>query len=179
MYFAFSASFLMPNHSSSSQIPSPVSSAAASKSNLTSSRFISQALVSFHCCHGARPAWRQPQNKRAHADPPSPQPPRGQVVRTVSSIFALLFITAGLVYIAEQDVNPKIPDYFTAFYFALTTLTTVGFGDVVPVLRPTHIVPRSQNGARCGAVRCGALPRSAESRKDVRLGRPPLKPKGR
>ena len=80
-------------------------------------------------------------------------------MRTVSSIFALLFITAGLVYIAEQDVNPKIPDYFTAFYFALTTLTTVGFGDVVPVLRPTHIVPRSQNGARCGAVRCAAKKR--------------------
>ena len=30
-------------------------------------------------------------------------------------------------------MNPDIPDYFTALYFGLTTLTTVGFGDVSPV----------------------------------------------
>ena len=29
--------------------------------------------------------------------------------------------------------NPDLPDYFTALYFGLTTLTTVGFGDITPV----------------------------------------------
>ena len=29
--------------------------------------------------------------------------------------------------------NPNLPDYFTALYFGLTTLTTVRFGDITPV----------------------------------------------
>lgn len=49
------------------------------------------------------------------------------------SIYTLLSISTGLIYTAEEGVNPQIPDYFTALYFGLTTLTTVGFGDIVPV----------------------------------------------
>jgi voltage-gated potassium channel Kch len=56
-----------------------------------------------------------------------------QLARTVLSIFTLLSVSTGLIYTAEHDVNPNIPDYFTALYFGLTTLTTVGFGDIVPV----------------------------------------------
>jgi hypothetical protein len=56
-----------------------------------------------------------------------------QLARTVLSIFTLLSVSTGLIYTAEHNVNPNIPDYFTALYFGLTTLTTVGFGDIVPV----------------------------------------------
>jgi voltage-gated potassium channel Kch len=56
-----------------------------------------------------------------------------QLARTVLSIFTLLSVSTGLIYTAEHDVNPNIPDYFTALYFGLTTLTTVGFGDITPV----------------------------------------------
>ena len=56
-----------------------------------------------------------------------------QLARIVISIFTLLSITAGLVYTTEHGVNPEITDYFTSLYFSLTTLTTVGFGDVHPV----------------------------------------------
>ena len=42
-------------------------------------------------------------------------------------------VSTGLIYSAEHEVNPQIPDYFTALYFGLTTLTTVGFGDISPV----------------------------------------------
>lgn len=56
-----------------------------------------------------------------------------QLARVVISIFTLLGVTSGLIYSAEHKVNADIPDYFTALYFSLTTLTTVGFGDIHPV----------------------------------------------
>ena len=56
-----------------------------------------------------------------------------QLARIVISIFTLLSVTAGLVYTTEHRVNPEITDYFTSLYFSLTTLTTVGFGDVHPM----------------------------------------------
>ena len=36
-------------------------------------------------------------------------------------------------YTTEHIDNPEIPDYFAALYFGLTTLTTVGFGDIAPI----------------------------------------------
>ena len=56
-----------------------------------------------------------------------------QLARVVISIFTLVSVSTGLIYAAEHEVNPNIPDYFTALYFGLTTLTTVGFGDITPV----------------------------------------------
>ena len=56
-----------------------------------------------------------------------------EIARVVTSIFTLLFISTGLIYNAEHLSNPDLPDYFTALYFGLTTLTTVGFGDITPV----------------------------------------------
>lgn len=56
-----------------------------------------------------------------------------QLARVIISIFTLVSVSTGLIYTAEHEVNPNIPDYFTALYFGLTTLTTVGFGDITPV----------------------------------------------
>lgn len=56
-----------------------------------------------------------------------------QLARVIMSLFTLISVSTGLIYTAEHDVNPQIPDYFTALYFGLTTLTTVGFGDITPV----------------------------------------------
>lgn len=66
-------------------------------------------------------------------DPSDARPYQLQLARVVISIFTLLSITAGVVYSAEHEVNPDIPDYFTALYFALTTISTVGYGDIAPV----------------------------------------------
>ena len=55
------------------------------------------------------------------------------VARVLTSVLTIVFITAGLMYQTEHFVNPLLPDYFTALYFSLTTLTTVGFGDITPV----------------------------------------------
>ncbi|OEU18669.1 voltage-gated potassium channel [Fragilariopsis cylindrus CCMP1102] len=56
-----------------------------------------------------------------------------QLARVVLSLFTLLSVSSGLIYTAENVVNPNINNYFDALYFGLTTLTTVGFGDVNPV----------------------------------------------
>ena len=56
-----------------------------------------------------------------------------QLARVLVAISTLVSVSTGLIYTAEHEVNPQIPDYFTALYFGLTTLTTVGFGDIAPV----------------------------------------------
>jgi len=56
-----------------------------------------------------------------------------RVARVVGSIVTLLLVATGLVYECEHLVNPMIPTFFDALYFGLTTLTTVGFGDITPV----------------------------------------------
>lgn len=61
------------------------------------------------------------------------QPYQLQLARVVLSIFTLLSVNAGLIYAAEHGINPDIQNYFSALYFGLTTLTTVGFGDITPV----------------------------------------------
>jgi hypothetical protein len=47
-----------------------------------------------------------------------------ELARVILSIFTLISVSTGLIYTAEHKVNPDIPDYFTALYFGLTTLTT-------------------------------------------------------
>mmetsp|Transcript_27806 Transcript_27806/g.42076 ORF Transcript_27806/g.42076 Transcript_27806/m.42076 type:complete len:468 (-) Transcript_27806:93-1496(-) len=71
-----------------------------------------------------------------------------QLARVVLSLFTLLSVATGLIYTAEHKVNPDIPDYFTALYFGLTTLTTVGFGDITPVTWEGKLVV-------CGAILAG------------------------
>jgi len=63
-----------------------------------------------------------------------------QLARVFSSLFTLLFVASGLIYNAEHGANPNIPDMATAFYFGLTTLTTVGYGDIVPVTPQGRVV---------------------------------------
>ena len=61
--------------------------------------------------------------------------------REAEAICATLFVLAGvmvvmasLIYVAEHDAQPTVfPDIPSAFWWAITTLTTVGYGDMVPV----------------------------------------------
>eukprot|EP00546_Thalassionema_frauenfeldii_P006691 CAMPEP_0178915290 /NCGR_PEP_ID=MMETSP0786-20121207/11940_1 /TAXON_ID=186022 /ORGANISM="Thalassionema frauenfeldii, Strain CCMP 1798" /LENGTH=267 /DNA_ID=CAMNT_0020588375 /DNA_START=670 /DNA_END=1473 /DNA_ORIENTATION=- len=56
-----------------------------------------------------------------------------QLARVIISIFTVQTVSAGLIYAAERVVNPALRDFPSAMYFVLTTVTTVGFGDITPV----------------------------------------------
>lgn len=71
-----------------------------------------------------------------------------QLARVLFSLFTLLSVSAGMIYTAEHGVNPAIPDYFTALYFGLCTLSTLGFGDIVPITWQGKLVV-------CGSILAG------------------------
>jgi voltage-gated potassium channel len=54
------------------------------------------------------------------------------VTRILFTIFSIIFIYSGLIYQVEHLVNPKFVTFFDAVYFAVVTMTTVGFGDITP-----------------------------------------------
>jgi voltage-gated potassium channel len=55
------------------------------------------------------------------------------VTRILFTIFSIIFIYSGLIYQVEHTVNPQVfGTFFDAVYFAVVTMTTVGFGDVTP-----------------------------------------------
>lgn len=51
---------------------------------------------------------------------------------TLVAVFALLvYSTFGTMYLG-REFQPAVTDLATAFYFAIVTMTTVGYGDIVP-----------------------------------------------
>ena len=54
---------------------------------------------------------------------------------------ALMGFFAFLIYWVEGGgVNPQITSYFDAVFFSVSTITTVGFGDIVPVTRAGRVI---------------------------------------
>ena len=56
------------------------------------------------------------------------------IFRIIYIIIAIVFVSAGLIFYAEHEINPeKFRTFFDAVYFSVVTITTVGFGDITPV----------------------------------------------
>ena len=55
------------------------------------------------------------------------------VARLVVSIIIIFFVYSGLFYFVESPLNPKVQNFGDAFYFTVVAVSTVGFGDIVPV----------------------------------------------
>ncbi|MDZ7701195.1 MAG: ion transporter [Halobacteriales archaeon] len=56
-----------------------------------------------------------------------------RAMKLLLTILVLLTVSAGLFYSAEQAANPAVNTFGDAFYYTVVTLSTVGFGDILPV----------------------------------------------
>ena len=57
-----------------------------------------------------------------------------ELIVTVFVTFILMVFASTLMYYLESDVQPdQFPNIISAFWWAIATLTTIGYGDVYPV----------------------------------------------
>jgi voltage-gated potassium channel len=59
-----------------------------------------------------------------------------------ATVFLLLVLVVGsfLFYIFERHVNPEVPNYESAMWYAIVSMTTVGYGDIVPITLAGRII---------------------------------------
>jgi voltage-gated potassium channel len=55
------------------------------------------------------------------------------VARLIVSIIIIFFVDSGFFYFVESPFNPDVKNFGDAFYFTVVAISTVGFGDIVPV----------------------------------------------
>ena len=59
---------------------------------------------------------------------------RHKIIVFLTSIFTLVIFVGGLVYFVESThENSKFPNIPSSIYWAIVTITTVGYGDITPV----------------------------------------------
>lgn len=64
-----------------------------------------------------------------------------KLVIAASANLILLIVASSVMYIAEHDAQPDaFPSIPETMWWGVVTLTTVGYGDVVPVTRPGQII---------------------------------------
>ena len=56
-----------------------------------------------------------------------------RMVRLLITILMIFFISSGMFFYVESQINPNVKTFGDAFYFTVVALTTVGFGDITPL----------------------------------------------
>jgi voltage-gated potassium channel len=55
-------------------------------------------------------------------------------------LLLVLIIGSFLFFIVEKSVNPEVPNYESAMWYSIVSMTTVGYGDIVPVTLTGQII---------------------------------------
>ena len=58
---------------------------------------------------------------------------RRKITVFISTVLALMVVFGSLMYLVEGGSNPKFASIPHSIYWAVTTMTTVGYGDIAPV----------------------------------------------
>jgi voltage-gated potassium channel len=53
-------------------------------------------------------------------------------LKLLLTVLVVFFVSAGLFFTVEHDANPAVDTFGDAFYYIVITVTTVGFGDILP-----------------------------------------------
>jgi voltage-gated potassium channel len=55
-------------------------------------------------------------------------------------LFLVLIFGSYIFYLAEKGVNPTVTSYNSAIWYSIVSMTTTGYGDIVPVTLIGHII---------------------------------------
>ena len=56
-----------------------------------------------------------------------------RATKLLMTVLVVFFVTSGMFYSVEHRANPGVANFGDAFYYTVVTISTVGFGDILPV----------------------------------------------
>ena len=62
------------------------------------------------------------------------------ITKMIFIVFVLIFVSSSLIFILEAPHNPQINTFDDAAYFALVTMTAVGYGDIAPMTKAGRLI---------------------------------------